>query len=1233
MPQPNTLQFIDLCTNCCIGPSLAMMLLPGMAFAQTYINTEWVQTTGQPDDIHWSASTMDPFGDVLIVANTQLAPGISNVLLTKYNSSGDELWQRTFAGTEALNDHGIAVKTDQSGAVFVAATVNNTGNDLDFALLKYDVDGNLLWDVTWNGPNDLADVPVGLVLDTAGNIYMYGATWTDPLFSDFAVVKVDPSGNLLWSSTFDGNGYADAAVALMFDPDGHPMVLGFTASDPTWWGIAALRYHATTGAGLDTLYSPTILGGFKPKAVAVDEAGDILVTGSHSDGSSARILTLKIGAGVTMVWMERFEEFAFNGEGTAITTDQEGNVLVCGWVANSQGGREFITIKYDPMGDLLWYQVHKAHDSGIRAQATTIIRMDPVILVSGSAHMDSVLNFTTVGYGPDGSVLFSMDHGTPMSNDMVLTMLAGYNGVIYISGVSTTSTGSSYTTIKYDFYHKDNPAVLDSLGNPLYMANEVIVKFRPHLVDTNVVDNKGWQHGTLRRILPDSVLEAITDKFGVSPGYFDRMKVVKVFRQLTRADSISISRLGEEVRMPKLWSTFIISDASIGENVQMIADSLSSMWEYVAYAHSNLLFQLYSNDPIYEQGWQSSLKPTTEFPFADINIEPAWAIQVGQPFIKVGIVDSPVNWDHEDFLLDGQTKIGTGIDIRSGEELIQPAPNTYSSTYSSTGWHGSACAGIIGAIRNNGKGVAGIAGGDGSDNGSTGTAIVPLVVGTYYTNYLEVAEAAPAVLYGSSDIPTTGYGFACDILNMSWGGKHPSPFQPYPYAMVEAILSANRNQCVLAVAHGNYGGPVAPYRSIPSAFASFPDSPSGIVGDNVILSVGAIGDDGEYLYYLSNNTDGQDINSAYANGVDLVAPGSSSNIYTVRGGLEPNMVSCLDLDPEIFGFTETTRYTCFQATSAAAPHVAGVAALMLAEHSTINGAPNGLAPEDVEHILERSAIDIFNLDIDTLPYSGFLVGYDDYHGHGRLNAGAALTLVSDPYCVIHSGAPNSTSSQQFASETITVPTINLLEIPGGFYTAYRVQVTHNYTDVFPIDAEIVEPNGSWGRESSTIGTHAEENIINGRTWADYNFDISGNSATVTATTNTWFIQSGTENNVMVNAWYPAPPGELRTAYSHLVFNADCWGPSSVSIREEIDHQGIVLYPNPAQDVLTLECAGLLGTGWGLSVIDPMGRIILAQNLSVNAATQIPVAQLPSGTYCVLIRRGQEVHVRRFIKLH
>jgi hypothetical protein len=285
-------------------------------------------------------------------------------------------------------------------------------------------------------------------------------------------------------------------------------------------------------------------------------------------------------------------------------------------------------------------------------------------------------------------------------------------------------------------------------------------------------------------------------------------------------------------------------------------------------------------------------------------------------------------------------------------------------------------------------------------------------------------------------------------------------------------------------------------------------------------------------------------------------------------------------------------------------------------------------------VLEHTALDIYDLEHEWPPYDQYLVGYDDYHGHGRLDAGAALALVSAPYCIVHSGQPEQpVDTQQFPPQVITVPPHNTMELPPGAYNAYRVEVTHVYQDVFDPPTVIIEDeHGAWERESSTVGTHGDPASVNGRTWADYDFDIDGSTATVTATTSCWFIQNSTDNSVVVNAWHPAAPAQLRTAYSLLVMG-ECWGPSSVHVEEPLVQAGITVYPNPAADVLHVDLGRLHGPGWAMEVFDPLGRVV-HQQPAIHGSTgrlTIPIAQFAKGTYCLRIGRGVEYHTARFIK--
>lgn len=95
---------------------------------------------------------------------------------------------------------------------------------------------------------------------------------------------------------------------------------------------------------------------------------------------------------------------------------------------------------------------------------------------------------------------------------------------------------------------------------------------------------------------------------------------------------------------------------------------------------------------------------------------------------------------------------------------------------------------------------------------------------------------------------------------------------------------------------------------------------------------------------------------------------------------------------------DTDTFPNFAGTSAAAPHVAAVAALML----DLAGGPGSLTPDQVYGIMESTAIDILLRRDDTLFPGGTpilipdSVGYDLYSGYGLVDAQAALDATPSP---------------------------------------------------------------------------------------------------------------------------------------------------------------------------------------------------------------------------------------------
>jgi len=319
---------------------------------------------------------------------------------------------------------------------------------------------------------------------------------------------------------------------------------------------------------------------------------------------------------------------------------------------------------------------------------------------------------------------------------------------------------------------------------------------------------------------------------------------------------------------------------------------------------------------------------------ADIDLDEAWDITQGSPTIRVAVIDEGVDRTHPD-LITNIDPLGFGLTV-SNATTGSPLYNDLS--------HGTSCAGIIAAIKDNNIGIAGIA---------PLCKIIPVNV-TVNTNgdYGNKSQLAQCLDWAWDN-------GAADVLSNSWGGGSPSNL--VHDAIIRAVtLGRNGKGAIVVFSTGNDDAGVA--------------SP-GIHSETIGVGAMSMCDqrktgnscDGEYWW-----------GGNYGTGLDISAPGVMIPTTCITGeGDAP------DVDYNL----------TFNGTSSACPMVSGVAALVL----SIN--PN-FTQAQAREIIEKSARKVpgFSYSHAEFQPNGL---WSPEIGYGMVNAKSAVLLAQNPSGLCH----------------------------------------------------------------------------------------------------------------------------------------------------------------------------------------------------------------------------------------
>ncbi|MDD2890333.1 MAG: SBBP repeat-containing protein [bacterium] len=423
------------------------------------------------------AMTVDDSGYIYVTGETYGDTAESNYMTIKYNSAGDTMWVRKYDGPDNSQDVAYAIAVDKNGNVYVTGKSYGNGTWYDYATVKYNSLGNVIWERRYDsggGTGNKLDEASAIAVDEIGNVYVTGRG-----VGGYITVKYDSLGVEKWVRKYSGDGSGTQwAYAITTDNSGNVYVTGVSSGAAATLDYATIkynilgdtvwvrRYNGTKGCeepkGYDYDKTKGFARGGGAAAIAVDNSENVYVTGCSYGGYAT---TIKYNGSGDTVWVRKYHspDSTSGSEGTALALDNIGNVYITGRVGyDSAKTSDYVTIKYNSVGDTIWVRRYNGTGDSIDVARGIAVDNSGNVYVTGNS-WGTYPDYATVKYNSSGNEEWVQRYNGPGNEEDQAYAIAldKNNWYVYVTGISYGEYNFDYATIKYSCVGIEETSNLD----------------------------------------------------------------------------------------------------------------------------------------------------------------------------------------------------------------------------------------------------------------------------------------------------------------------------------------------------------------------------------------------------------------------------------------------------------------------------------------------------------------------------------------------------------------------------------------------------------------------------------------------------------------------------------------------------------------------------------------------------------------------------------------------------
>jgi uncharacterized delta-60 repeat protein len=349
----------------------------------------WTKTIGGSGDDQANSVVQSSDGSYVVAGyTTSFGAGGADMYVVKLGSGGNVQWTKTIGGSD--DDFANSVIQSSDGGYVIAGYTQSFGaGGYDMYVVKLDSNGNVVWTKTIGGSN--SDVANSIVQSSDGSYVVAGETLSFGASGrDIYVVKLDSSGNIVWTKTIGGS-WDDFANSVIQSSDGGYVIAGYTQSfGASWYDIYVVKLDSSG----NVIWSKTIGGGDADVAYSIIQSSDggyIVIGRTQSFGAGGYdVYVVKIDSSGNVLWTKTIGG-GYADEARSITQSSDGGFAIAGYTQSfGAGSYDIYVVKTGPLGDTCWSQgitnyVVSSVSSSFSSPSTDAFPQSPTVTVVSPA--------------------------------------------------------------------------------------------------------------------------------------------------------------------------------------------------------------------------------------------------------------------------------------------------------------------------------------------------------------------------------------------------------------------------------------------------------------------------------------------------------------------------------------------------------------------------------------------------------------------------------------------------------------------------------------------------------------------------------------------------------------------------------------------------------------------------------------------------------------------------------